>query len=64
MRRAIIAAIIGLVVGIVVTLATIEISGGRYEYFTMPLERCQNTQIRDEVVPNQPNPCHFRTARW
>jgi hypothetical protein len=64
MRRTVIAVIIGLVVGIVMTLAAIEFGGSRYEYFTIPTERCQSTQIKAEVVPSQPNPCHFRTARW
>lgn len=64
MLRTLAILLIGVVIGVAATLTAIEVSGGRYEYTTIPLERCQRIQSASEVVPNQPNPCHFRTPRW
>lgn len=64
MRRTLALLLFGIVIGVAVTLSSIEISGGRYEYFTLPDDICHARQIHSEVVPNQPNPCHFRTPRW
>lgn len=56
--------ILGMAVGILGTLAVIEVVGSRYTYFTIPEDRCRRVQVHAEVVPNQPNPCHFREPRW
>lgn len=62
--------VIGAILGSVLTFATVQISGGWYTYTIVPIKECQDAEgyglgrLRDEVVPNQPNPCHFRRPRW
>lgn len=64
MRRTLVALLVGIIIGVVGTLATVELRGGWYEYFTLPDDICHSRRIGSEVVPNQPNPCHFRQPRW
>lgn len=64
MRGTLAALLIGILLGVIGTVAVVDLRGGWYTYFTIPLDRCQNAQIRAEVVPHQPNPCHFREPRW
>lgn len=64
MRKTLAAIGLGVVLGVVSTLAVSEVIADRYEYVTIPVDRCQSVQMHAEVVPNQPNPCHFRTRRW
>lgn len=63
-RTTVLALLAGILLGVAGTLAVVEVSGGRYVYFTLPSDRCQSVQVHAEVVPNQPNPCHFREPRW
>lgn len=65
MRKNLALAILGVVLGVLGTLAAVEISGGWYTYFTLPAGQCQRADVGGaQVVPNQPNPCHFREPRW
>lgn len=65
MRRTLVALLVGIVIGVVGTFTAVEISGGWYTYFTLPAGRCERANVGDaQVVPNQPNPCHFRERRW
>lgn len=59
---------LGIVLGVLGTLSTLAIRDDRYTYRTLSTIECG---IAGEilgpswtVVPNQPNPCHFRQARW
>lgn len=60
----------GITLGVVLTFATVQITGGWYTYTVIPTKECQDAEgygratLRDEVVPGQPNPCHFRRPRW
>lgn len=62
--------VIGIALGCALTFATVQISGGWYTYRIIPIKECQDAAgyglgtLRDEVVPHQPNPCHFRRPRW
>lgn len=64
MRRVMVGLAVGIALGALLTLGAIEAAGGRYRYFTMPDEQCRRIQMYTEVVPHQPNPCHFREPRW
>jgi hypothetical protein len=64
MRRTLTIFSTGILMGVLLTLLYVELQGGWYEYFTLPADRCQVAQTHAEVVPNQPNPCHFRYRRW
>lgn len=57
-------ALVGLMLGVVLTLSVVMLSGGWYEYRTMTADLCQAMPMQAEVVPNQPNPCNFRRPRW
>ena len=57
----------GVILGILLTFAVVQVSGGWYTYFILSPDDCaqQNgNAVTAEVVPNQPNPCHFRRPRW
>lgn len=56
--------VIGLVLGVVLAVGAIEINGGRYVYRTFDEYECAESRSGWEVVPHQPNRCHFRRPRW
>lgn len=66
MKRTLITLLVGIAIGMASMIALVEITGGWYTYFTLPPERCQRASGVDgaQVVPHQPNPCHFRERRW
>lgn len=58
----------GATFGILMTVLAIQISGGWYVYQTIPSTRygeCYDPIPGGaEIVPHQPNPCHYRRPRW
>jgi len=59
--------LLGVVVGAVVLFSAVQLSGGWYTYFILTPEECRReygNAVTAEVVPHQPNPCHFRRPRW
>ena len=64
MKRTLVAVLVGMILGVAGTLGAIEVTGNRYTYVTFPADECRTTRFRAEVVPNHPNPCHFRYRNW
>lgn len=68
--RTLLALVAGIALGILVTLAAVELSGGWWVYELRPTAICQPSGgvTRNlgsaHVAPNQPNPCLFREPRW
>lgn len=59
--------IVGIALGVALTLGYIRAEGGRYSYFILAPDDCHalnGNAVTAEVVPNQPNPCHFRRPRY
>jgi hypothetical protein len=57
--------LIGAAMGATVMFAGLDLVGKRYAYFTVPRYECEGAPpMSAEVVPHQPNPCHFRRPRW
>lgn len=54
----------GLVVGAVLVFAAAHVAGGWYTYVTLTRAECETMPRAAEVVPHQPNPCHYRYPRW
>ena len=57
----------GAFVGAALLFVYVQLSGGWYTYFILPPEQCRREEgnsVTAEVVPHQPNPCHFRRLRW
>jgi hypothetical protein len=55
----------GVALGVILTFGAVDLSGGWYTYHTLPTDECHGWPPSGiEVVPNQPNPCHFRRPRW
>lgn len=67
MRRTALTLIVGIAVGVAVTVGYVQVAGGWYTYSILTPEECRREHgntITAEVVPHQPNPCHFRRLRW
>ncbi len=54
----------GLAAGVILTVVVMDVGVQRYAYFTLPPDECHLIRQTAEVVPHQPNPCHFRRPRW
>lgn len=57
----------GMLLGAFLLFAIVQVGGGWYTYFILTPEECRRdfgNAITAEVVPHQPNPCHFRRPRW
>lgn len=65
--RVVLVFVSGLVLGAALLFVGVGLMGGWYTYFILPLSECQRgygNAVTAEVVPHQPNPCHFRRPRW
>lgn len=60
--RALMMFLAGLLAGAILTAGVMGIQP--YSYFTLPPDECRLIRQTAEVVPHQPNPCHFRRPRW
>jgi hypothetical protein len=58
--------LVGVLIGIAVTLAGVELVGGWWEYSIVGEEACKRQQFlgATHVAPHQPNPCLFRSPRF
>lgn len=56
--------VIGLIMGVALTLVVVQASGGWYTYVTLNRYACAELPLSAEIVPHQPNPCHYRYPRW
>lgn len=57
--------ILGMILGAVLLFAITEVAISRYSYFTVSKSECEAIPPTGaQVVPHQPNPCHFRRPRW
>lgn len=54
----------GLIVGVLLLFVGVQVAGGWYTYVTLTRAECESMPRQTEVVPHQPNPCHFRYPRW
>lgn len=62
--RALAIFVAGMAAGMVLLLVAVQVTGGWYTYVTQPKGMCDSAPLRAEVVPHQPNPCHYRYPRW
>jgi hypothetical protein len=62
--RTVVAFLAGMIVGAAMLWITVVLTGGWYTYVILPAYECQDPRTTAEVVPHQPNPCHFRRPRW
>jgi hypothetical protein len=58
--------LIGMIMGIALALAIVQISGGWYVYSIRGETACNRPQEMGttHIAPNQPNPCLFQSQRW
>lgn len=54
----------GVILGALLLFAGVEVVGGWYTYVTLSKSECESFRLTAEVVPHQPNPCHYRYRRW
>ena len=55
----------GLILGAALLFVAVTTTGGWYTYETLPRTWCETSGAGNlEVVPHQPNPCHFRRPRF
>jgi hypothetical protein len=62
--RTILLLLAGVALGVVLTVASVQVAGGWYVYQTAPADACRVMPPGGEIVPHQPNPCHTRSLRW
>lgn len=59
--------LVGIALGVILTLAWAELTGGWYTYVLLDRTECQSggmTLGPAQVAPNQPNPCLLRYPRF
>lgn len=54
----------GALLGVILIMGYVQVSGGWYIYTTQDKWNCEVQPLALEIVPNQPNPCHYRRPRW
>lgn len=66
MRSKLVAGAVGFLLGIVVVLTVVEVSGGWYTYHILSKDICGAPVGlgTSSIAPNQPNPCLVRTPRF
>lgn len=65
MLRMVVVFVAGAIAGAIMLFVVIELAGGWYTYGTLSRGACETMMpARAQIVPHQPNPCHYRLPRW
>lgn len=66
MRRTLTALVLGIALGIALTVVTVEVAGGWYTYRILGKDVCAAPVSlgTSSIAPGQPNPCLVRTPRF